>query len=155
MSDPKRAIIIIETCRKEMVEGCPKSAQYVPCIVVEGETGYYLTDWLWGNDFEVAKELADEYNAKLGLTPDDVFVLVAQSMRQEDSPYYGNLSQMVALAKEHGLDGVKFAQFWQMRFPDHGTSYMKDWARRLRDGTAKEQADHETMRALHQCGLLE
>jgi hypothetical protein len=60
-----------------------------------------------------------------------------------------------ALAKEYGIDVVNFHQFWQMRFPDHGVMYMRDWARRLRDGNAREQADHETMRALHKCGLLE
>lgn len=80
---PKRAIIIVESCKKEMVSGFPKSAQYVPCLVIEGETGYFLTSWLWGTDLDTAREIADEYNAKAGLTPDDVMKLTAQSMRPE------------------------------------------------------------------------
>lgn len=77
----KHAIIILETCKREMVEDMPRSAQYVPCVVSEGESGYLVTKWLWGNDYEVAQAIADEYNTKAGLTPDDVAKLVLQSMR--------------------------------------------------------------------------
>ena len=77
----KHAIIIIDSCKREMVEDMPNSAQYVPCIVSEGEGGYLVTKWLWGNDIDVAKAIADEYNEKAGLTPDDVIHLVAQSMK--------------------------------------------------------------------------
>jgi hypothetical protein len=152
------AFVIIESEITETIKGVPDSAEYVPCIVIEGKSGYHTTNWFWGKDPVIANKLVAEYNHNLGLTPEDVHELIDQSIKlqmQEDSPYHGSMAKMAALAKEHGLDGVKFAQFWQMRFPDHGTSYMEDWARRLHDGTAKEQADHETMRALHKCGLLE
>lgn len=79
--EPRSAIIIIETEKREMVKGYPKSAQYIPCFVTDGETGYSLTSWLWGNDVNAAKARADEYNAKAGLTHDDVVKLVLQSMR--------------------------------------------------------------------------
>ena len=77
----KHAIIILETCKREMVESMVESAQYVPCVVSEGEAGYFVTSWVWGNDFDVANSMADEYNEKAGLTPDDVVKLVAQSMK--------------------------------------------------------------------------
>ena len=68
------AIVILETVKDDM-------GNYVPCIVKEGETGYYLTDWKWDTDLKEANELADDYNKKLGLTKEEAYTLVLQSMR--------------------------------------------------------------------------
>jgi len=152
------ALVIVESEITETIKGVPDSAEYVPCIVIEGKSGYHTTNWFWGKDPVIANALAAEYNHNLGLTPDEVTYLIGQSIRlqmQEESPYHGDMAKMVALAKEYGIDSVNFAQFWQMRFPDHGPAYMEDWARRLRIGTAKHHADLETLKALKQCGLLE
>lgn len=73
----------------------------------------------------------------------------------EDNRYRGSISNMVALAKDYNLNPANFAQFWHMRFSDHGPAYMEDWAVRLRDGFAIEKADRETLRALECCGLVE
>lgn len=54
---------------------------YIPCIVREGETGYYRTDWRWGHDIAAARNAAARKNADLGLTPEDVFRLEVESMR--------------------------------------------------------------------------
>jgi hypothetical protein len=70
---PKMAIIILETdkdCR----------GRYIPCIVKEGELGYYQTTWQWGDDKALAQKLADDYNKRLGLTEEQVQELVIQSM---------------------------------------------------------------------------
>jgi len=151
------ALVIIEDEITETIEGVPDSAEYVPCIVIEGKPGYYTTNWFWGKDPIIANKLVAEYNHNLGLTLEDVHELIDQSIKlqmQEDSSYHGSMAKMAALAKEYGIDVVNFHQFWQMRFPDQGTMYMEDWARRLRAGTAKEQADLNTLDALEKCGLL-
>lgn len=72
-----------------------------------------------------------------------------------ESPYTGSISNIAQLAAEYNIDQDKFVKFWQMRFPNHGPSYLEDWARRLRDGTAKDQADNQTLRALEDLGLLD
>lgn len=75
MVEKNHAIVILETKQDDM-------GNYIPCIVKEGETGYYMTDWKWGTNLKEANALADDYNAKLGLTKDEAYTLVLQSMRQ-------------------------------------------------------------------------
>lgn len=58
------------------------------------------------------------------------------------------------LADEYGINKVNFIRFWKMRFPEHDTMYMRDWARRLRDGIALNYADRGTLPALEKCGLV-
>lgn len=55
---------------------------FIPCIVKEGETGYYRTDWNWGNDLETAQEIANKKNTALGLDQAEVNRLILQSMRR-------------------------------------------------------------------------
>ena len=54
--------------------------QYIPTIVKEGESGYCLTDWLWGKDIEIARKCADKKNKALGLSCNDVDEIVLSSM---------------------------------------------------------------------------
>lgn len=74
MTEKNHAIVILETVKDDM-------GNYIPCIVKEGETGYYLTNWKWGTDLKEANALADDYNVKLGLTKEEAYTLVLQSMR--------------------------------------------------------------------------
>ena len=54
--------------------------EYIPCIVKEGESGYYLTDWAWGTDIEVARELADKRNETMGIDKKEANKIILQSM---------------------------------------------------------------------------
>lgn len=74
MTEKKHAIVILETQQDDM-------GNYIPCIVKEGETGYHPTDWKWGTDLKEAEALADDYNKKLGLTEEEAYTIILQSMR--------------------------------------------------------------------------
>jgi len=67
------AIIILETERTA-------DGQYIPCIVKEGERGYYRTDWAWGKDKKIAEACATSRNERSGLSEDDVTTIVGSSM---------------------------------------------------------------------------
>jgi hypothetical protein len=70
----KVAVIILETQKSD-------DGQYVPVIVHEGKSGYYLTDWKWGTDKRLAEQTAKRYNERLGNTGEDVIRLIGQSFR--------------------------------------------------------------------------
>jgi hypothetical protein len=53
---------------------------YFPGIVKPDESGYYLTNWDWGTDREIAVKCAADLNAKLGVTGEQAFEMVTQSM---------------------------------------------------------------------------
>lgn len=55
---------------------------YIPCIAVEGETGFYPTDWNWGTDLKLAEKFADEKNAAMGFTPKQAYLIVLGTMRK-------------------------------------------------------------------------
>lgn len=55
---------------------------YIPCIAVEGETGYHRTDWNWGSDLKLANQIADEKNAALGFTPKEACLIQLGTMRR-------------------------------------------------------------------------
>ena len=59
-SQPRRVYFVMETVTD-------KDGNYIPCIAVEGETGYYKTDWTWGKDYKLARECADDMNERLGI----------------------------------------------------------------------------------------
>lgn len=59
-----------------------QDGQFIPCIAVEGESGYFPTDWLWGKDIKIAEQCADEKNAALGISKKEAIILVLQSMRK-------------------------------------------------------------------------
>lgn len=54
---------------------------YIPCIAVEGETGFYLTDWEWGSDLKFAQECADEMNEKMGISKREAMLVQLGTMR--------------------------------------------------------------------------
>jgi hypothetical protein len=57
------------------------SDNYIPCIAVEGEQGYHLTDWAWGKDRAIAQRCADEKNHDLDVDQFTAFRIVAHTMR--------------------------------------------------------------------------
>jgi hypothetical protein len=57
-----------------------KNGEYIPCIVKEGESGYFRTDWLWGKDIKIARQCAKEKNEGLGHSDKDVHKIIASSM---------------------------------------------------------------------------
>lgn len=58
-----------------------KDGNFIPCIAVEGERGYYKTDWTWGKDLDLAQECAREKNEALGISERDAMLIVFSSMR--------------------------------------------------------------------------
>jgi len=53
---------------------------YQVAVVKEYESGYYLTDWVWGPTLDDAKKMADVFNRRLGLSDDDVDSIIMSSM---------------------------------------------------------------------------
>lgn len=72
--EKKMAYLILETEKDDR--------GYIPCLVQEGDRGYYTTDWRWGHDINIAKRIAKERNEAMGLTPLDTAKIILQSLRQ-------------------------------------------------------------------------
>lgn len=58
------------------------NGEYIALIAVEGEKGFYQTDWHWGKDLKLAEECAEERNARLGLTKKEAALIQASTMRK-------------------------------------------------------------------------
>lgn len=63
---------------------------YVPSMVKENESGHYpmtgdpaklQTPWIWGNTYDEAVATAKRENERLGLTEEDVTLIIVSSMR--------------------------------------------------------------------------
>jgi hypothetical protein len=72
--EPRTCYMILETQTNERGE-------YIPCIAVEGASGYHLTDWAWGKDRAAAELIAKTMNREIGLTRTDVNEIIASTMR--------------------------------------------------------------------------
>lgn len=66
---PNKVYVILETVKAE-------DGGYIPCVAVEGEKGYYRTDWNWGTDLALAQKICDQKNAALGFTPEQALLTV-------------------------------------------------------------------------------
>jgi hypothetical protein len=53
---------------------------WIPCLAVEGETGYHRTSWRWSCDLETAEKLAAEKNEALGLSLEAATKIIFSSM---------------------------------------------------------------------------
>lgn len=61
---------------------------FIPSVVTENEPGHaplvgsgeFAEPWYWGHTYDEARTVADAENAKLGLTPDDVTIIILSSM---------------------------------------------------------------------------
>jgi hypothetical protein len=71
----RMAVIIIETEKDS-------HGEYIPCLVKEGESGYYITTWTWGSDKKEAEKFAEDYNRKLGISRQEAIELTLASMRE-------------------------------------------------------------------------
>jgi hypothetical protein len=60
--------------------------EYNALIAVEGESGFYPTEWFWGADFKLAEECADDRNKRLGLSREDAAKIVCSTMRGMKMP---------------------------------------------------------------------
>ena len=67
------ATVILDTERTE-------SGEFIPCLVIEGEKGYYRTDWHWGSDKVIAESIAKERNNILELSPETIEAIIIYSM---------------------------------------------------------------------------
>ncbi len=75
------------TCLHEADE-LENGMHYIPCAIYENEAGYrpmrgngpYALPWYWGSTHEECLKRCDEYNAMLGLTPEDVREIITSSM---------------------------------------------------------------------------
>lgn len=80
MKSGKRiAIFVMETQMND-------KGEYIALIAVEGERGFYKTDWYWGKDFNLAQECADERNARLGLSKKEAAMIQGSTMRGMKMP---------------------------------------------------------------------
>jgi hypothetical protein len=66
---------------------------FVPSLVVEGEAGHSPltggpggTPWYWGMTYEFACQIANEQNARLGVTPEEALDIIASSVAQGAVP---------------------------------------------------------------------
>ena len=76
---PRIAIFVMETQMND-------KGEYIALIAVEGERGFYKTDWYWGKDFNLAQECADERNARLGLSKKEAAMIQGSTMRGMKMP---------------------------------------------------------------------
>jgi hypothetical protein len=60
--------------------------EYNALIAVEGERGYFKTDWYWSTDIKLARECADERNARLGLSKEEAAKIVCSSFKGVKTP---------------------------------------------------------------------
>jgi len=58
-----------------------ENGEYIPCIAVEGERGYHMTDWAWGKDYKLAEECANKKNEALGIDRKQAMIIVLGTMR--------------------------------------------------------------------------
>ena len=73
MTEHKSVYMILETVRAD-------DGGYIPCIAVEGVSGYYKTDWNWGTDLELAKKCCNDKNEKLGFSPKEAYLIQCTTM---------------------------------------------------------------------------
>ena len=55
-------------------------SHFFPGIVFADEAGYYMTDWDYGTDRELAASCVIDLNKRLGVSEDEAFLIVAASM---------------------------------------------------------------------------
>lgn len=64
-----------------IVEGMnDENGEYIPCVVVKGQSGYYPTELRWGKDREGARKQAIEYNKKMGFNKREASDMVLNAM---------------------------------------------------------------------------
>jgi|SRR5579859_31652 len=67
------AIFVMQTERAD-------DGQYIACIARRDEPGFYRTDWRFGTDWDIAREIAREKNARMGLNEREAEVIQLSTM---------------------------------------------------------------------------
>ncbi len=57
-----------------------RNGEYIPCIAIEGVSGYYRTDWYWGKDLKLAEECAEGKNEIRGISREEAIKIVFSTM---------------------------------------------------------------------------
>jgi hypothetical protein len=57
-------------------------SHYFPGIVYADEAGYYVTDWDYGADRELASSCVDDLNRRLGVDEEEASRIVIASMKR-------------------------------------------------------------------------
>lgn len=78
-TDKRVALFVMET-------QVNSKGEYNALIAVEGEPGFYATDWFWGTDFKLAEECAGDCNARLGLSKKEAAEIVCSTMKEVKTP---------------------------------------------------------------------
>jgi hypothetical protein len=60
-----------------------KQGEFRALIAVEGESGYYKTDWFWGTDLNDAEQIAKERNKRMNISEEDARKIVLSTMRKQ------------------------------------------------------------------------
>jgi hypothetical protein len=71
----RKAYFVMDSERTMTEDG-----EFIPCIAVEGEPGFFKTNWTWGKDLTQAKKFAAQKNASLGLLEEDAVKIVESTM---------------------------------------------------------------------------
>jgi len=58
-----------------------EEGNYIPCIAIEGEAGYYKTDWTCGKDLNLAEKLRDDRNTIMGISQKEAHKIILSTMR--------------------------------------------------------------------------
>ena len=56
---------------------------WIVCIAVEGESGFYRSNWRWDCSFKDAEAMCQQKNEALGISQSDAILIVLGSMRSE------------------------------------------------------------------------
>lgn len=75
MTEQRRVYFLMDSQRDE-------NGELIVCIAVEGERGYYKTDWRWGKDIDQAEEIARKKNELMGVSDKEAHKVVLSTMRK-------------------------------------------------------------------------
>ena len=95
-----------------VVEQTDKEGNYIPCIAVENESGYYpmtgrgahSAPWKWGKDYETACQIAEEMNAKMGLSEEEAYKIVVSSMFTKQRAFENDHPELFEYDEEEDWD---------------------------------------------------
>lgn len=73
--DKRYAYFVLESQTNE-------KGEHRALVAVEGESGYYKTDWFWGKSIGLAEEIARQKNKAIGISKDNAHEIVLSSMRK-------------------------------------------------------------------------
>ena len=82
MSKPRIVYFVQDTVTTD-------DGQYIPCIAVEGESGYHKTNWAWGSDYDIASKLCNARNGRQGISPKEANKIIIGTMSDPRRDNFG------------------------------------------------------------------